>query len=280
MLHVPAVMAETRPLQRAQGTVRLAVADRSGSTHLCALHQSGSARCLMPRRHGARPLEAVLLNTSGGITGGDRFDYALDCAAGTRLVATTQAAERIYRAHEGTGIARTCINVDADAFCAWLPQETILFNGGRFERHLDVALAQDARALLLETVVFGRLAMGETLSSAHLRDRWRIRRAGRLVYADTLRLDGDINRLMAQPATGMGAGAASTLVLCDANADDHVDATRARLSGHKGIEAGVSAFDGLLILRLMAQEPHRLRSALAAVLPALSGHPLPRVWSL
>ena len=84
------------------------------------------------------------------------------------------------------------LKVGAGGTLAWLPQETILFDQVRLRRSIEVDLAPDASLLLAEGVVFGRSAMGETLAQGRFFDRWRVRRGGALVFAESLRLEDAI----------------------------------------------------------------------------------------
>ena len=156
-----------------------------GRNRLERLYQQGCAKAILPRSHARLP-EAVLVNTSGGITGGDRLDYVMTAGDGAGLVVTTQAAERIYRAASGVGQIETRLTLGAGAELAWLPQETIVFEGGAVARRLEVEMAEDAQLTALETVVLGRAAMGERVTVGHISDQWRIRRGGRLVLLDVL----------------------------------------------------------------------------------------------
>ena len=162
---------------RAVGRARVSVHHKDGAVRLKDLHQAGAMKLLFPQ--GRPHPEAVMVNTAGGITGGDRFSVAAAALDNSRLTVTTQAAERAYRAQpDETGRMETRLEVAAGARLNWLPQETILFNGSRFARRLRVDLAADARFLMVEPVVFGRLAMGEALTSARFSDRVEIRRDG------------------------------------------------------------------------------------------------------
>ena len=268
------------PMQRAHGVGRLAFGLRGGATVVTRCYQEAGLRIRMPRVEPGRPLEAVVINTAGGITGGDRFSLEIDAAAGTRAVVTTQAAEKVYRSSGGIGTFATEITVGEGACLEWLPQEAILFDGSALERRLSIDMAACASVLAVESVVFGRLARGERIDAGYLFDRWRIRRAGRLVYAEGLRFEGGVADCLSRRACGAGARAAASLVRVSPRAE--ADAERLRdalgqLDG-RGVEAGVSAFDGMLSLRMVAADPFALRSALTDILELMRG-PLPRVWS-
>ncbi len=267
-------------MQRAHGIGRLAFGLRDGATVVRQCYQEAGLRIRMPRVEPGEALQAVVINTAGGITGGDRFSLDIAASAGTRAVVTTQAAEKVYRSSGGVGVFDTTLHVGEGADLAWLPQEAILFGGSALERRLTVDMAVDATVLAVEAVVFGRLARGERIDSGYLFDRWRIRRGGRLVYAEGLRFEGDMAGALASRACGGGAVASASLVLVASDAEGRVEAVRLFLDtlDAQGVEAGVSGFDGMLSLRLLAADPFALRTALVNILELLRG-PIPRVWS-
>ncbi len=270
-------------LQRARGRAEVAFSHRDGAVRLDRLYQQGCAKALLPRTlHGAP--DVVLINTSGGLTGDDRLDYALGAGPGARVAATTQAAERIYRASFGTARTTVRLTLGAGATLDWLPQETILFDGGRIERRLDADMAETATMTVLETLVLGRAAMGEALATGHYADHWRIRRDGRLIHAEALRLTGDLAAAAAGRATFGGARALATLVHIAPDPEAALARARAVLAPGRAashaVEAAASLRAGVVILRFLAPDHAPLRRALAAFLTAFRDAPLPRVWSL
>lgn len=271
---LPALSATPAPAQRAVGRGRLAVRAQNGRTRLERLYQEGAAKLRLPRARETR-LEAVMINSAGGMTGGDRFDWSIEVGPGAHAVLTTQACERVYRASADVARVAVSLAVGAGARLDWLPQETILFEGGAIARRIEAELAADAGLLLCEAAVLGRHAMGEHVSRGLFHDRWRIRRAGRLVFADDLRLAGDIKALTESPALLAGAGAFATLLLAAPEADARLDAVRTAV----GSLGGASAFDGKLVVRLVAPDGLSLRRALIPALAALGATP-PAVWTL
>ena len=264
---------------RGRGVGRVSVRLRDGVSRLAGLAQSGSARVFLPQVQG--PPQAVLLNTGGGLAGGDRFDWAAEAEAGADLTVTTQAAERVYRALPGTEARVTArLTLRAGARLDWLPQETILFERGALTRRLEIDMAEDARLLAVEPLVLGRTAHGETVRDARLADHWRLRRGGRLVWADGLRLTGaEDGRAALGPHR-----ACATLLLAAPDAAARLDGLRGLLAGtglnDGGVEAGASAWDGLLVARMLAPDGRALRARLVPVLEWLRGAPLPRVWTM
>ena len=176
------------------------------------MHESGSLRVRFPSPE-AEGLSGVFVNTAGGIAGGDRFDIDIAAGEGARLTLTTAAAEKVYRAPGPAAQLNIALKAEAGAHLAWLPQETILFDRARISRRIDIDLAEDASLLLCEIVVFGRAAMGERMLHGEFVDRWRLRRGGKLVFAETIRLDGDIGAKLAQPAIAKGGVAIGTALI-------------------------------------------------------------------
>lgn len=263
-------------LPRACGSVVVRAALRGGRTVLADLRQEGSAKVRFPRSHGPM-LDATLLNTSGGITGGDRFSWQATAAPGAWLGLTTQAAERAYRARPGEiGRAAVALEAGAGARLDWLPQETILFDRSALERRLEANLAGRARLLVVEPVIFGRLAMGERISVIRFVDHWRIWRDGRLIHAETTRIAGAAE-LLARPALLGGAGAMATVLLAGEDAGALVGPVRRLLVG----EAGASLVrPGVLVVRLLARDGWDLRRRLVPLLETLRRAPLPDMWRM
>lgn len=269
-------------LERARGRAEVGFKSEGAATVLDRLYQEGQAKIRLPKSHDGAPTTAVLINTAGGIAGGDRLVYGARFGAGTTAVVTSQAAERVYRssATDGSlaGVVETRLAVEAGAYAQWLPQETILFDGAALDRRLEVEMAADARLLLCESAVLGRAAMGERVESCRLVDRFRIRRGGRLIFADTLRIEGAAPEILAGTATGGGATATATIVWVDPGAEARLEGLRDLLAGLDS-EAGASAWDGLVCLRMAHVSARRLRDDLVRVLMHIRQADLPRVWS-
>jgi urease accessory protein len=261
------------PMQRAQG--RAFVAFGAG-TRLADLAQSGSAKAMLPRVSG--PPEVVFLNTSGGLTDGDRLCYHLEIAAGCRIIATTQTAERAYATRGAPAVAEVTATLGAGARLDWLPQETILFEDSHLHRSTTINLAGDAACLMVESVVLGRHAMGETLTRARLTDRRMVLRDARPVWAETLAITPDF--LAEANAALLGeARAFAVIALIAPHAEDALPALRAALS-HQGCESAASGWDGKCIARILARDSWPLKQQIATALAALRAGPLPRVWQL
>lgn len=264
-------------MQRAHGQASVSFHARDGRTRLDRLFQEGCAKLRFPRPLGNEAPQAILINTAGGLTGGDRFGTEVDLAENAQACVTTQACERVYRSTGADAVVMNRLRLSAGARLAWLPQETILFEGGRLSRTLDADLAGDAELVAVEAVLFGRQAMGETLHSGHLHDRWRIRREGRLIFADDLRVGGDIAaRLAPQPAMA-GCRAMATVLFAGPAPERFLDQARSII----GPGGGASAWNGKFLARLVEETGLALRRRLEPLLTLLlGGRPLPKVWQL
>ncbi|MCA6099501.1 urease accessory protein UreD [Bradyrhizobium australafricanum] len=267
--------AATFAANRAQGAVRFGVHLKDGATRRGDLHESGSLRVRFPSPEDDG-LSAMFVNTAGGIAGGDRFEIAIAAGEGARLTLTTAAAEKVYRAPAAAARLDIALTVAAGAHLAWLPQETILFDRARIHRGFDIDLAEGASLLLCEIVVFGRAAMGETMRHGEFVDRWRMRRGGRLVFAETIRLDGEIGEKLARPAIAGGGCAIGTALIVPG---DEALVERIREASESfGGEVGISAWNGFAMARFCAQDAARLRADMMTVLGRASTVPLPRLW--
>ncbi|MDE1991803.1 MAG: urease accessory protein UreD, partial [Rhizobiaceae bacterium] len=222
----------TRP-QRARGRGHLVAKTLDGRTRLQEFFQEGAAKIRLPDTFD-NSMEAVIINTAGGLTGGDRMDWGVVAGPGTRIDVTTQACEKIYKASAGTAEVVTSIKVGANARVDWLPQETILFDRSSLSRRLEVDLDETSEFLAVEAILLGRKAMGEVMVQGLFRDRWRIRRAGRLIHAEELRLDGDIASLTASHAVLKGQVAFATLLYAGPLAETYLGKVRPLLDGHMG----------------------------------------------
>ncbi len=267
--------AEVFASNRAVGAVKFDVALVDGVTRRRQLHESGSLRVRFPSPE-SQGLSAVFVNTAGGVAGGDRFEVDIAAGEGARLTVTTAAAEKIYRAQGPAAQLNITLKAEADAYLAWLPQETILFDRARVNRCIDIDLADSASLLLCEIVVLGRAAMGEKMLTGSFVDRWRLRRGGRLVFAETVRLDGEIGEKLARPAVAKGGAAIGTALIVPG--DEALVARIREASESFGGEVGISAWNGFAMARFCAQDAAKLRADMIAVLGHAGGPALPRLW--
>ena len=270
-----AAKMEKATLQRARGAIDLVIV----SGKLKRFYQSGSAKIFIPKTY-AKTTEAVLVNTAGGLTGGDIFGAKLRADGDTHLTVSTQTAERVYCAL-GPQAAKITIDIDlgGKASLHWLPQETILFDGAGFSRHLKVEMDDAASFLASEMMVFGRTAMHETVRQGNLSDQWRISRGGRLIHAEALRLDGHIDEKLLQPASADGGVCVATTLYVSRDAEAKADAVRSFFKNHDDVRTAVSAWDGKLVIRSVCGNTARLKRLMAQFIEQFRNIANPRVWN-
>lgn len=263
--------------QRAKGTARLTAKSRDGQSHINVFYQEGAGKIRIPESFDGR-MEAVLINTSGGLTGGDRIDWAVDAGENTDVTVTTQACERIYKSSGGDAHVTARLSAGKGASLHWLPQETILFDQGALHRTLEADLAPDAELIALEAILLGRKAMGETVASGRLRDHWRIRRDGRLIHAEELDLSGEIGAIARRRPALAGNLAFATLLYAGDRAEAMMPRLHTLLAGHL---AGASQWKGKLVIRMVAEDGFALRKVLVPAISLLrNGRPPPKVWNI
>ncbi|WP_439561192.1 urease accessory protein UreD [Roseinatronobacter sp.] len=261
------------PHQRSKGLARAGFFAQGGRAVLGDLYQQGSAKLIV-----LSGPELVFLNTSGGLTGGDRLGLNITLGAGCRLTATTQTAERAYRSTTGAAHVDITMSVGDGAHLDWLPQETILFDAAQLRRRTIITLGEGASCLMAETVVLGRAAMNEQVTALDFHD-WRlVQHANAPCHAEGFALDAA--RLNSRAAGLAGMRAFSTLVLVADGAQDKLALARTALHPDPDVNAAASAMPGRLVVRLMARDNWPLRQQMVRLLQALRPSALPRVWQM
>lgn len=265
--------------QRAEGRLRFAFQTRAGASVLASLYQQGCLKARFPRPEDAAWPEALVLNLSGGVAGGDHLETEIALAEATRAIVAAPAAERFYRALSLEVPARvtTAITLAPGARLEWLPQESILFNACALTRRTEIALSGDAVFLGVEMLVFGRAAMGERLTCARVHDKISISRNGTLQLLEATRLSGEIATRLVATAAAAGAAGTALLIYAGGDAGAYLAALRDALAG---VEAGASlVLPDLLLARILAPSAWALRRAVVAGLQVLRDRRrMPRVW--
>ena len=271
-------------LPRMDGHARVRFAVKDGATRLAELDQGSPLRVLFPRVEADEPPLAAVTTVSGGVVGGDSLAISIALDAGAKAVAVGQAAEKVYRSTGPDSTVDIALEVAANSWLEWLPQETILFDGARLSRRTRIDADPQARVLAGECIVFGRLARGEVMRHGFVRDGWEVRSKGRLVWADALLVEGDIIRTLDAPVGFGGARAYATAIYSGADASEYLEAAKELTRSVDGVRAGATCVHGNLIARWLSADPLALRKAfetywmelrrMAGGLPAR----LPRLW--
>lgn len=278
-------------LQRTKGTGRIVVKQSAGRTRIDQLYQEGAARIRVPDRSHVAGLEAVIINTAGGVTSDDDLHWQAHAGENTHLTVTTQACEKVYKADGTPANVAVDLKIAKGAQLNWLPQETIFFDKAQLSRTITARLEGDAKLLLVEPVIFGRRAMQETMQTGLWRDTWRITHEGALIHAENVRLEGDIASHLGSMAGLDGQTALATVALIGSHAEGKLEGARACLANVPDIRGGASHWTvggcGKVLIRLAAPDGYTLRRALIPLINVLAQAPysvtsvaVPKIWSL
>jgi len=273
-----------KDLQRSTGRARMVLAGSAHGTRIVDIFQRSPTRIMFPRLRGAPVEEAVAVNTAGGIAGGDRLEFSVTVLANASVTITSQAAERVYRALSEPALIDTQLKVHGTAKLAWLPQETIVFNGGRMRRNTDIEIYRGAELLALEWLVLGRTARGEEMVHGHIADGWQVKIDGRLIWADRLRVTDDVFPRTRSRALLADFKAIGTLIYFGPDAEARVQLMR-ELASELQCHCVTTVVSGLVIARLAARAAAELKTSLRQILlkfdptPAQGPFRLPKMWS-
>jgi urease accessory protein len=273
-----------KDLQRAEGSCRIVLGSSERGTRIMDVYQRSPIRVLFPRTVGTQVQEAVLVNTSGGIAGGDRLESSVTAMDKASITVTTQAAEKVYRAiHESAQITTTLRACDS-AKLAWLPQETIVFNRARVCRRTQIEVSSGAELLALEWLVLGRAAHGEKISAGEITDSWRVMKDGRLIWADSFRATDDVFPHLSRKALLSDCTALATLLCFGPNLDERLQFLRDLASSFE-CQCAATLVGGLVVVRFAAKVSCDLRAALCNVLQHFGNQlgpgpfRVPKMWS-
>jgi len=271
-------------LQRANGSGRIVVSGSETGTSIVDVFQQSPIRILFPETDGAVVEEAVLINTAGGVAGGDRLEICVTALAKAAIAVTSQAAEKVYRALNQPAQIVTKLKTVDRAKLAWLPQETIVFNRARLNRETQIELSSRAELLALEWLVLGRAAHGEEVVGGHITDSWRVKKDGRLIWADTFRVTDEMFPHLQRKALLSECKALATLIYFGPDPEARLELLRG-VAASLGCRCAVTSVGGLIIVRLAAKMSSDLRIALRSFLRQFSQafgpgpFRVPKMWS-
>jgi urease accessory protein len=251
---------------------------------LIDLHQQAPLRILFPDPELGDPPVAALLNCAGGLAGGDSLRQSVVLAPGGRATLSTAAAEKVYRSLGPETLVATELHLGAGAAFEWIPLETILFDGARLTRRMTARLDDGAKLLAAETIVLGRAARGERLTTGAVLDSWRLHGPEGLRWADALALSGDVAAAVHSPFGLAGAEALGTLLLAGPGAEAMLGLARDLPAVDGAPGAATIPRPGLLLARWLGRAASVRRavgSAIVALRAASLGLPprLPRLWT-
>src|SRR5246127_1380974 len=272
-----------RGLQRADGCGRIVLSGSEKGTRIEDVFERSPIRIMFPRIGGHPVEEAVLINTGGGVAGGDRLECSVPALPGASIAVTSQAAEKVYRALDAPARVATTLKAHESARLAWLPQETIVFNAARIHRTTEIELFAGAQLLALEWLVLGRAAHGEIVVAGSVSDGWRVRKDGRLIWADSFRITDEIFPHLKTKALLSNCTAIATLIYFGLDLDKRLDFLR-EIIPSLGCTCAATLVSGLIVVRFAAKQCSDLKLALRSFLqqfePEVGSGPfrVPKMW--
>lgn len=276
--------ASDKDLQRAKGSGRIVVSGAEKGTRIMDVFQRAPIRIMFPRAGGSAPEEAVIVNTAGGIAGGDRLQCDVTTLPNASIAVTSQAAEKVYRALNEPARIATRLKACEAAKLAWLPQETIVFNWGRLSRTTEIELSSGAELLALEWLVLGRAAHGEKMVGGHISDSWRVRKDGQLIWADSFLATDETFPHLHRTALLSHCKALATLIYFGPRLEARLEFLRDIVPSVE-CHCAATSVGGLIVVRIAAKESSDVRRALRSLLQQFSRElgtgpfRVPKMWS-
>jgi urease accessory protein len=280
----PSAKPSDTDLQRSDGIGRIVLGSSEGRTQIIDVFQKSPVRVMFPTVPGCKIEEAVLINTGGGIAGGDRIEYDLAAIQNASISVSTQAAEKVYRALDEPARLSTRLKITEAAKLAWLPQETILFDAARICRNTEIEVSSGSELLAVEWVFLGRAAYGEVMTGGHILESWRVKRDGRLIWADSFRVTDSVFEHLHRKVLRAQYKAIGTLIYFGPHLDTRMEFLRA-IAPSLECRCAVTAVNGLMIIRFAAELSCDLRLALRSLLQQFSRElgpgpfRVPKMWS-
>ncbi|MES2758965.1 MAG: urease accessory protein UreD [Pseudomonadota bacterium] len=262
-----------------RASLRLRFAADAGVTRLVERAHSGPLRVQKPLYpEGPRICHAIVIHPPGGVVGGDCLDIDAAAGAASHAFLTTPGAAKWYRANGRVSRQDVRIRAGAGAAFEWMPQETIFFDDANVVLDHDVQLQEGARYIGAEILCFGRRASGETFRRGLIRQRTRVRSAGKLVWWE----QGAIDAAAIDSRFGLhGASVCATLIAVGA------PVSAALLAAMRAIDPqlALSQVKSVCVARYLGDDGEAARHAIVKVWQALRPHllgcdaPLPRIWN-
>ena len=102
-----------------------------------------------------------IISPSGGVLQGDRYRIDIKLAQNAIAHITTQGATRLYRMDKNFATQILNISLDSNCYLEYVPDQIIPYRDSRFYQSVNLQVPDDATLIYSETIVPGRMAMGE-----------------------------------------------------------------------------------------------------------------------
>ena len=271
-------------LERASGAGRVVLTGGESGGRIADLYQKSPISLVFPTVDDRRCKDVVVINSSGGVAGGDRLEIEVVALAHASVSVTTQAAEKIYRALERPARISTRLKAFESAKLAWLPQETIIFNGARIARQTEIDLCPGAEIIALEWLVLGRIESGEEVLGGYILDSWRIRLDGRLVWADGFLVADETFAHLHRKALLSRWRAIGTLIYFGPRLDARLGVLR-EIAASLDCQCAATIVGAIIVVRVAAAAGADLKRGLRSLLDRFSlelgpgPFGVPKMWS-
>ena len=210
---------------------------------------------------------AVIVNTSGGVVSGDRYDVTINVKKNSKGLILSQAADKIYKCLKNEySEMNNLLNIDNNSWVEWIPQETIMFENANLKRNLEVNLSTDSEALIGEIVVLGRLAKGERVNNISLRDTIKINRNKKIEWLDRVLLDGKVHCARNSNARLYGNNCFFTIALSSVKISKYKDILYKFIENNiNKIKISATILHNNLIIRGLSKDPLLLRKEFSKI---------------
>jgi urease accessory protein len=103
-----------------------------------------------------------IISPSGGVLQGDRYRIDIKLAKNAIAHITTQGATRLYKMEKNFATQILNISLDSNCYFEYVPDQIIPYRDSRFYQSVNLNVHDDATLIYSETIVPGRMAMGES----------------------------------------------------------------------------------------------------------------------
>ena len=191
-----------------QGKLKLSYAKQGDITRVVDSYSQSPLKLQRSFYPDGRTCQSLILHTAGGIVGGDRLSQEITLHPHAEASLTTVSASKLYRSNGPESQQTLTISLDHDAYLEYIPRESIVFDGAKFQQQVRVNLGENAVWLGWELLRFGRTARGERFNSGYWRSQTEVWQNGIPLWIDRQQLEGGSplldasNGLNGQPVVG------------------------------------------------------------------------------
>jgi len=276
--------AVAEPNGRWPARLELGFSPRRDRTELVRRRRSGPLGIQRPFFPEGDTCHVYLLHPPGGVAGGDDLDVRVTTDPSARALITTPGATKFYRTRGPHATVRQTLEVGNGSVLEWLPQENIFFPGADANVATEIHLRGSARIAAWEIQCLGRPVIGERFEDGALDARLDLRRDGRPILRERLRVAG---AGILDGASGLrGYPVSATLLM---TAADAAFLSKARGIAEPGADQqrvhGITLIEDVAVVRALADSTTSVRRLFGALWQAWRREVIgrsactPRIWA-